>query len=122
MLDSKGDINVGAKENISRTIIWLQLGAYAGFGSAALGVIGIVRDPSIPSILAIAIGVFFAFLLLQQSQKLKEYIDTNNIKAYEDSLTHENNYWLTMMVLIIIGIALAVLSFLFVYAFLGSRL
>lgn len=121
MSNSNGEINVGAKENISGTILWLQVGAYAGFASAALSLIGVVRGTGASGIVGIAIGVYLAFLLLQQSQKLKEYTDTNNIKAYEDSLIHENSYWLTMMILMIIAVVVIVLAILLVVAFAGKR-
>lgn len=121
MSNSNGEINVGAKENISGTILWLQVGAYAGFASAALSLISIIRGAGASGIVGIAIGVYLAFLLLQQSQKLKEYTDTNNIKAYEDSLIHENSYWLTMMILMIIAVVVIVLAILLVVAFAGKR-
>ena len=121
MSNSNGEINVGAKENISGTILWLQIGAYAGFASAALSLIGVVRGAGATGIVGIAIGVYLAFLLLQQSQKLKEYTDTNNVKAYEDSLVHENSYWMTMMIIMIIAVVAIVLGILLVLAVGGRR-
>jgi predicted RND superfamily exporter protein len=121
MSNSNGEINVGAKENISGTILWLQIGAYAGFASAALSLIGVVRGAGASGIVGIAIGVYLAFLLLQQSQKLKEYTESDNMKAYEESLVHENSYWLTMMILMIIAVVVIVLGIVLVTVVASNR-
>lgn len=120
MANSNGDINTGAKENIRGTILWMQLGAYAGFGSAALSVIGLVRSFQMGTVIGLAIGIYLAVTLLQQSQKLKQYADNDDIQAYEDSLTFENSYWLTMMILMGLLVVALILGTLAVLT-LGSR-
>lgn len=122
MSNSNGEINVGAKEEMSSTVIWLQVAAYTGFISIAISLFSmLINNIDYSGSVWLIVSAYLAFLLLQQSQKLKEYTITNDTQAYQQSLTHENNYWLTNMILMIIGLAICVLVLLAIVVLVAIR-